>query len=284
MAETVAQIEQGLIDNLQADPVLYDPTNAVVTKRGLISTSKVSLWRHYLNIIAIALGLESQARDLFKEDIEIIIANTTSPTASWWAAKVREFQYDALVTQVVQLNANFAPYYPVVNPLLRIITQVSIISPASKQIQVKVAKSSPPTPLSGSEIAALQSYLDIITPADIAPNIVTLDADKLWIVGTVYYNGAYQGIIQASVIAALNDFCINLPFDGVIKVSAIEDAIQAVPGVTDVVITSTALRADITLFANKTLFARIITSFAGYVVQETTASQTFADTLTFTVG
>jgi hypothetical protein len=53
--------------------------------------------------------------------------------------------------------------------------------------------------------------------------------------------------------------------------------------VTDIVITQVKARDDSTPFSGATIVTKQWETFAGYIVQETTAGQTFSDTLTFTV-
>ena len=66
-----------------------------------------------------------------------------------------------------------------------------------------------------------------------------------------------------------------------VRVSAVQDAIQAVEGVIDVKINSVKARSDATPFPQATLVNVKYTTFAGYIVEETTAGETFTDTLSF---
>jgi hypothetical protein len=82
-----------------------------------------------------------------------------------------------------------------------------------------------------------------------------------------------------------------LPFNGVISTQAVVDAIQAVEGVISVSLTRILVRKDTVAYgAGVTLYnlstgvdAVQYQTIAGYVVEETTATHTFADTLTYIV-
>jgi len=73
-------------------------------------------------------------------------------------------------------------------------------------------------------------------------NAVSLSPDRLFLAADIYYNGAYSGVISATVIEAIDTFLSNIDFDGIIRVSKLIDAIQSVPGVTDVAINDLAMR------------------------------------------
>jgi hypothetical protein len=74
----------------------------------------------------------------------------------------------------------------------------------------------------------------------------------------------------------------------VLKISDIEIVIRSVVGVDDVLIKNLRMRSDATAFIdgtfliqNNTVISRVFPTVSGYIVQETTAGQTFADKLTF---
>jgi uncharacterized phage protein gp47/JayE len=164
------------------------------------------------------------------------------------------------------------------------VTNCSVKTDLNKTVKIKVAKGgASPVPLSSTEQTALTAYLYNIIPAGVGKNIISLVSDKLYVNAEVYYNGQYAPTIQADVIAALDAFLLEIPFDGVVKISEIEDAIQAVAGVTDVVISQVKARDDATAFASANVLTKEWETYAGYIVQETTVGETFADSLTFTV-
>lgn len=273
MARSTAEIKAAMI----AEKALQ------TSLAGLTSTSTTAIWNLYFFIVAQAINIFEQLQDVFKTEIEGIAAAAVPATPPWIQQKVFEFQYDAATPQVITL-VDFVPTYATVDTTKRIVTRCSVKTNANKTVNVKVAKGTTPGPLAGAEQTALEAMLDAILPAGVQRSVINLTSDKLWIDGDIYYNGQYSATISADVIAAIKAYLADLPFDGVVKISSIEDAIQSVAGVTDVVITEVRARANTTAFGSASTIARTWDTVAGYIVEETTAGQTFTDTLTFTVA
>lgn len=278
MARSIAQIQA----EMDAEQALQTGLS------GLNSPSQTAIYTLWKYIISSAIWAHEKLWDLFKVELETIVDNAQIGTDSWVQAQAFKFQYSATDPQIVSL-VNFVPSYPVVNTDLQIITRCSVKTLPNKVVSVKVAKSDPPSALSATELSSFRGYLDDISFAGVQYNAVSLASDKLYLDAEIFYNGQYSTVISGNVIAAINNYLSNIPFDGYVRVSALYDAIQSVAGVTDVIINDMAIRADATAFGSKkylvqnnaTIFNKYPT-FAGYVVEETTVSNTFVDKLTFT--
>jgi hypothetical protein len=278
MARSIATIQKQITDAVAADPVLS-------TK--LTSTSKRAIWRLWTFITAVAVNLLEQAIDVMTAIIEGLVAIAAPGTPTWIQAQVFNFQYSATTPQVAQL-INFAVVYPIVDPTLRIITRCSVTTDVNNIVTIKVAKGDPPQALSGPELAALQSYINVAAVAGVSYNCVSLDADRLYVQADIYYVGLYSSVIQADVIAAINAYISGIPFNGRIKVSDLELAMKAVAGVEDVVFHNVVARAAATpygsgtaLVTGNTLASRYWPTLAGYAISEDTVGATLADSLTF---
>lgn len=232
--------------------------------------------------IATIINIFEQLLDDYETSIDTTIDQGVPGTDAWVHNKVLEFQYDATTPQYIELNDSLVPVYETVDEDLRIITRVAVITLGNGRVTIKVAKSDPPVPLSAGEVTALEDYLDVIMPAGPVVTVSSLDADKLWIDAAVYYDGQYVDSIQTDVEDAINDYLADLDFNGVVYVSKIQDAIQNVRGVKDVVVNEVRARRDTTVFASATTLTRQWSTVAGYIVEETTSGQTFADTITYT--
>ena len=279
MARSISVIKQQLLDAKNAEAALA----------GLTSTSQVSIWNAQLRVQATVINLFEQLQDIFKAEIEAIADATAPSTPSWVQDRVFKFQYDAADPQIIQL-VDFVPAYPVVDATKRIVTRCSVKTDDNKQVNVKVAKSEPPAVLSTAEANALKSYLDHIMPAGVSVNLVNLVSDKLYVEADIYYDGQYASIISDNVITAMKAFLAAIPFDGIMKLSSLTDAIQDVAGVNDVVLKNVKARRDDVLFASATdlvlnydVITRSWDAYAGYIVEET-APNDFATTLNFIVG
>jgi hypothetical protein len=280
MARTIAQIKQIMIDEKNSQSALS----------GLTSTSQTAIWNLWFFIVASCIAIFEQLQDLFKQDLETIAYNTPPNTPQWTRKKVLEFQYDATTPQVAELNTNtFVVTYPVINTALNIITRCAIVTENNLNVSVKVAKNNPPVQLSAPEETSLGAYIETWGSVGIAYNIINQSSDKLEVVADIYFDSQYSAVISTNVEAAINNYMANLPFNGVISNQAIVDAIQAVTGVQNVKLTrilvrrnSVAYGAGVTLYNLSTgVDAVKYQTFAGYVEEETTATHTFTDTLTY---
>jgi len=280
MARTIAQIQAQIIATKEAQPELV----------GLTSTSKRAIWNLWTFVVAACIAIFEQLLDSFLTEVETQVAQSAGASVLWLQAKMFQFQYDATTPQVIQL-INTVPQYPVVDANKRIITACSVTSSLSNQVSIKVAKSNPFVALASAELTAAQSYINTIGAAGITYNVISLNADKLYVQAQIYYQGQYSTVIQQNVIDAINSFLQNLSivnFNGSMKISDLEIAIRSVAGVNDVVLNNVRGRDDASSFSNgidlvlnNTVISRQWNTIAGYIVQETTTGKTFADSLTF---
>ena len=278
MSRSISQIQNAIIAQVQSDPTL-GPL--------LTSPSSTALWKLWTFIVATSQGTEEQLYDQFMTEIEALLSTGAPMTASWIQNQVFNFQYSTSVPQIIQLSTTtFAPYWPIVDSSLRIITRCSVTRGILSQVAVKVAKGTTPTALNSTELNALQSFLNTIGAAGIIYNAISLNPDKLSTKVTVYYKGVYSSVIQANLLAAYNNLLTNIPFDGTIKVSDIETAMLNVNGVNDVVVNEVSARPDTisfgsgtTLVTGNTELLKEWQTVAGYLVDESTSGFDFLSRL-----
>jgi hypothetical protein len=266
---------------------------------GLNSPSNSAIYTLWKYIVATQMYLQETLWDIFKADLETQIDSAPVGSEQWLQKKVFEFQYSSTNPQVTAL-VDDVPTYPVVDETLRIISRCSIKTTALNTVEIKVAKSEPPVVLSNTELSAFDSYVTStgdstiagagvgIGAAGIYYSINSFTSDKLWIDADITYLGQYSSVIKENVETSINNYLANIPFDGNFKVLSLVDAIQQVEGVTDILINNLALRADDTAFSSRTYLIQnnayiftVYPLYAGYVVEETTSSQAFTDTITY---
>jgi hypothetical protein len=277
MARTVAVIKQQLIDQKNATPELS----------GLTSTSQTAIWNLWLFIQAVAINIFENLQDTYKTDIEAIAAAAIPNTDAWVQAKAFEWQSGDNIQLI-----NLVPTYNVINSAKKIITRCSVKTDNNRICQIKVAKSDPATKLSSLELAGIQSYYSTIGNAGIAYNIVSDEADKIEIAADVYYDGQYSDTIKDATNLALNNYLKNIPFDGVIYVSKIEDVFQSVTGIKDVKLTVINTRRNAQAYGTGEVVynlstgtnIRLYQTYAGYILEETTTSHTFSDTINYIIS
>lgn len=283
MARSIASIQQSIISNLVTTAA------AVGVVIDAATWSMYDFRQMFTFVVAAAIGIFEQDYDQFLADTEAQALTLPPQTPPWFQNFVLNiFEYDATAVPIVQLNpVTLVPYYPNPNPLYRIIKYCSAVPGPLGTTLIKVATAGPtavdPTPLS-----ALQSALNQITMPGPTINAVTGDADRLYAAAQIFYTGLYSAVIEATVIAAITNYLTNIPFNGFVILSDLEAAIKAVPGVNDIVFNNVRARDAGTAFGDatglvvsNTTVLRNWSTVAGYIIPETVAGHTLAESLTF---
>ena len=253
---------------------------------GPTAVADYSLWEE---VYAYCIWLFEKLLDAFRVEINTEITNNKVTTKSWWHNQVLNFQYDPTTAQVIE-EIDFIAQYPVVDPTLRIITRCAVRNvprDGHLVVSVKVAQTVDDAlvPLNDTQLAALVDYTLAIRPAGISMEVISLYADRLKLVADIYYLGQYdKDLVKAAVIQAINDYfsyLSNEEFDGLVRLLKLEDFIQAVPGVSDIVIHLAQGRDEATPVDgdNVVVFDRVYYTSAGYIIAEDTVGHTLADTL-----
>src|SRR5262249_23284868 len=111
MARSIETIKQEIVAAKNADPVLAGV---------LSSPSKTAIWNLWAYITAVALQVHERIWDLMKADMEQVAARAVPGTTAWLHNRVRDFQYHAVLPQVVQV-VNLSPVYNPVVEAYRIV-------------------------------------------------------------------------------------------------------------------------------------------------------------------
>jgi len=272
--------------------VLMDDTQATKTALTTLNspsqTADYTLWKE---TIAYNMNIEEQLWDTYRDELNAAIALAAPGTAAWIQAQVFKFQYSALTPQILQL-INFAPSYTTVDTTLQIVTRCSVKTDLKKVVQIKVAKSEPPVALSALEYSSLTGYLNSIMFAGIGFGLISQASDKMYMVADVYYDGQYAATIQDDVETSIEAYLKAIPFDGVMLLSDLQQAVKNTPGVKDIEIATVKCRPDATVLASASVIYDLATSInvqswntnAGYIVGETTPGSTLSDTITYKVA
>jgi hypothetical protein len=264
MARTLNEIQNQLIVSVQSEPDL----------NGLTSDSRRAIWRLWTFVQAVAILALEQLIDVFKTETELKISQAIPNTSAWLLKKIFDFQYSATIPQVLQL-VDYVPQYPTINDDLKIITRASVSTTLSNVVNIKVAKSEPPTALNNTEKSSLQSYINTLGVAGVSYQVISLLPDRMFLEMDIFYDGQYTNTISTSVTASINGYLFSLDFNGKIKLLDLEIAIRNTTGVTDVLTKNVKVRSDATTFVdgsyivqNNTVISRIFPTVAGYVILE----------------
>lgn len=285
MARTVEECNTYIVNNLVT--IFY---NAGITIDPTL-WSKRNLIRLICYTMAVAQSYLEQLWDIAIARMEAIRVASASGSARWLQQKVFEFQYSATNPQYLVMTSGVYSY-PVVNEALRIVTACAVTSTISNIVNIKAAKGTTTLEaLAVGELTSLEAYITNIGNIGIVYNVTSTDPDRLYIEGTIYYNGMYSSIIEASVISAIESYLTNLSserFGGDILTSDIENLIRNVEGVNDVVLERVSCRYEsqtihtgIDLVLAGDWINRKYTMGAGYMIAEDTATYELTDKLTF---
>ena len=280
---------------------LMDAEQAAQTDlSGLNSPSNSAIYKLWKYIVATQMFLQETLWDIFKKELETTISKGAVGSDSWIQDRVLKFQYDSVTPQIVSIQDDFSVGYTTIDTTKQIITRAVAVTAPNRTCIVKVAKSDPPEALSAPELSSLQSYLNNtgdgtysgrgvgIGNAGVLYSAISLESDKLYLGATIYYNGQYTSVITDAVKEAINTYFANIPFNGIFKLTSLVDYIQAVTGVSDVILNNVAIRPDTDVIADSTYLVQSNTTLipnysltSGYIAEEDTSGYTFDDTLTF---
>ncbi len=115
---------------------------------------------------------------------------------------------------------------------------------------------------------------------------VNLNPDRMRVQATVYFFGQFvEATVKTNVIAAINNFFSTFQseaFDGTVFMIKLIDAVQAVDGVSRIVLTEVKAREAATPLASATVIdvQGFYTTVAGYLISEDTSGNLLTNTIT----
>ena len=252
MARTVQVIQNSItaiyIAAMAAIGITIDPTK----------WSRRNKQQLFINTFSIATAAFEQINDAYVAEIENNIASAYPQTPPWIQNLVLNiFQYNSTTPQVIQLSeTTFAPYYVSPNTAYLLCTQCVVVPGTFGNTIVQAAKTvnGSYVALATNELSALQSTLNTVTLPGMKIVAKSLNADQIFIGGTVTYNGQYANIISGAtgtVALAIQAYLSSIPASGVVgvgsvvglmKLSDLIAAVRAVPGVIDFELTGVNAR------------------------------------------
>jgi hypothetical protein len=245
------------------------------------ATALHRLWRYVVGTNAQTL---ETLWDRHRVEVDAIVARAAVGTPGWYADRAKEFQANNGTLAVLPSGAIG---YATDTPAARIITQAtakeSTAASGAIKLFIKVAKAGAVAgtlaALSNAELVQVRGYFDRIRFAGTRLEVVSREADRLQVSGTLYYDPLLNLVdMQAAVLAAARRYLAALAFDGQVYVSKLTDYLQAVPGVRDVAPLALAARVGT---AAPVSFDRVYETAAGYIILEDAPGAGLLDTLQF---
>lgn len=245
---------------------IYEKLNGAIVAdadlTALNSTSKTAYFRLFLYVFAVLSWIQEGLFSLFKKDTEAAILNGIAPTARWMAQEIRKFQHGDTLTED---PATGRYYYLTEDTAKRIVKRVAINS-AGGMTYIKVAGENAEgsaIALNRDQINGLRAFVKDIQPVGANLQTVSYNADMLKADIEVFYNGLYSiEVVRSAVKSAVLGYLAAMDFNGIFYLSKLQDAIQAVEGVTDVVLTNIEARTE---FGEYQPIKRIYAPLSGYL-------------------
>lgn len=261
MARSISEIYNSMITEKETfsslSGLVPNPDTAQTFLADLTSSSKVAIWRLYFWVVAVAIWTHEQLFDLFKAEVTEIGKNLITGTRNWYRLQAEAFQYgDSLVWN----NTTLKFEYPTGSTGSKVVKHASVRE-ASNILRIKVAKDDGAgglQPLSNSEQTAFETYINQIKFAGTSVSVVNLNADLLKLQVDVYIDPLLLTATGESILntgtfpvkKAIENYIINLPFDGVFNRTKLVDAIQSAEGVIDVVLQNSEATSGVNPYVN----------------------------------
>ena len=214
--------------------------------------SKVSIENIWFSIVASAIWVLESLFDAFREDVDAKISTAVLASIPWYHKIALEFQYgDELV-----FDEETQQYvYPELHPAKQVVKYAACrdVGGGVYVLASGASSAGTPTKLSTAVLTAFQSYLNQRKPAGVILEVGSYDPDTVRVYADVQYNP--QVINSAGELVADNSvrpvddairaYLKGIEFGGVLNKTALVDAIQAVPGVVDVVLNNVKVKTAI---------------------------------------
>ncbi|WP_255448639.1 MULTISPECIES: nucleotidyltransferase [unclassified Apibacter] len=232
---------------------LKDITEEILNEKGkyreldpLDSTSKTSIWRLFVYVIAYTIFNLELLFDRHREEVDNLIAELKPHTAKWYRNKALAFQYgfDLYPDTDVFNNEGYTDDQIEASKVVKY-SAITEDSNRSRLI-VKVAgeKNGELVPLTTGEVNSFTAYMEEIKDAGVPLTIINYLPDLLYLNITIKIdplvldeNGNAIAPINENirpVDTTIRQYLRELPFNGELMLSKLVDKLQLTPGVKDV--------------------------------------------------
>jgi hypothetical protein len=217
------------------DRSVLDDTQTLM--EDLNSSSKVSIWRLLLWVMAVAIWVHEGLWFVFKDEVDQALNSQIAHTTRWYQQESLKFQYGDQLTWVEDHYQ-----YAVYDADKQIIKRAAAFE-AYGILKLKVATedNGKLAPLNSSQLIAFQNFWSKYKDAGVFLEIISINADLLHLSYEIYYDPALLNAdgslitdnITFPVNDAINDYIANLDFNGRFSLEACDSAVKAAKGVID---------------------------------------------------
>lgn len=237
MARSINEIKKTMTDAFMADTTIRSKYGLSATDTFSGKFSSVSIENILFYIVAACHYVLETIWDSFNTKVDEKIATAVVASLPWYYKISREYQEgDTMVW-----NEETQEYvYATIDESKQLIKHCAVRDLGSS-IKILVAKGETPTVLTESELASFKNYMNKRKIAGIVLNIQTKEADTIEINATISVDGLTIdstgkkiGGSSYPVEDAVKNYLANITYGGTFNKTKLVDAIQVVPGVTDV--------------------------------------------------
>lgn len=218
-ARDLSTIENELLARKAQEPALAGFTNP----------SQTSRWRKLLDTVAYFIWAHETRVHQVLDEVDAIALENKPGNELWYAARAKEYQ-DGHDFDEVALT------YATVDEDARIVRFSAANTTAPGQVTMKVAKvaNDLPAPLDAMELERFGNYMAALNFAGTELVYVSEAGDSATVNATIYFDGELrESDVQAAVIAAIEAYFNDLPFNAKYRRSRLYNAIYSTPGVVD---------------------------------------------------
>lgn len=239
MARTLTQIHNGMLTDIASNEVL---------STALTSKSMYAIFRLFTFIIATAIFIFEGFLDNHTAEINQKLANQKTGTKPWYRFMALQFQYGFDLVQDKDFfdNGNATAEQIEVSKIIK----YAAVNEAqdSSRVILKIAGETNGVLTDfddPDQVEAIEKYIDEIRVAGVQVTIINYKADKLYLNLRIKRdslvlteNGMSKLDGNFPVNEALKEFMKELDFNGELKLSALVDKLQVIPGVIDATVLS----------------------------------------------
>lgn len=247
MARTISEIKSAICTEWMGNEDVANAYGFAAGESFSSQFSVVSIENLLFYIVAVASWIVEKCIDVHKEEMNGILDSKIPHRAKWYRDKTLGFmagktladdsdEYDTSDMTADEIEAAKVVKYAAVSEN----TSSSILT-----IKVAGEKDGKRTALDASTERQLENYLREVKDAGVRISIVNESADRFKCDLSIIYDGLLSSSsVATAVLAAIQDYVENLPFNGIYSNMALVDAVQQVSGVKIAEVNSSAIMTN----------------------------------------
>jgi len=257
---TIAEIKKTMTDAVLADATLVQALDLDTTKSWDEQVSAVSIVNLVIYIVAVGHYAMEWMFDQFTQHVEDRIAAAYPGSVSWLYNRAMEYQDDG------DANAYFAAHgqYETIDETRQIVKYASVVEQFNT-VTVKVSGENY-EPLTTAQLTAFTAYMNALKFAGVHIATTSIPSDELSLTLRVWRDRLIMpSEDDAAISAAATAYLDGIRYGGVFNKTKLIDALQNVPGVTDVTIELCVFDAHDSNTTHTLLEAQNYESIAGHI-------------------